>query len=174
MSLLSNASCICRNSIIRDKSDVWPIGIIRVELEDLYARPCPLYLPALPFHSLPPSLPGCRLNLWLFIACSSGSRAELWVSMLRGRRGCCCRVAHHNLPGWLHVGGGGEVLTTSNVRRVLVAHIFKWATEQKCFSSLFVFMHFCVLTHSHSSLLYQSSSLLRCVDVDRRKKVGWS
>lgn len=36
------------------------------------------YLPAPPSSS-------CRLNLRLFIAC--GSRAELWVSMLRGWRG---------------------------------------------------------------------------------------
>lgn len=53
---------------------------------------CPFIL------SLPPSLPRCRLNLCLFIVC----RAELWVSMLRGRRGCCCcRVAHHNLHGFM-------------------------------------------------------------------------
>lgn len=46
-----------------------------------------LHCPVIP--SLSPSLPRCRLNLRLFIACSS-SRAGLWVSMLGGRRGCCC------------------------------------------------------------------------------------
>ena len=60
---------------------------------------CPFILPL----SLPPSLPHCRLNLCLFIACSS--RAELWVSMLRGRRGCCCRVAHHNFHSFMSLRG---------------------------------------------------------------------
>lgn len=61
----------------------------------------PLYLAALhcPFiPSLPPSLPRCRLNLFLFIVSSSSSGAGLWVSMLRGsRRSCLCCVVHYNL-----------------------------------------------------------------------------
>lgn len=63
--------------------------------------------------SFPPSLPRCRLNPWLFIACSS--RAELWVSMLRGRRGCCCRVAHPNLHGFM--SWRGRQLTMFIVRQ---------------------------------------------------------
>lgn len=61
----------------------------------------PRYLAALhcPFiPSLPPSLPRCRLNLFLFIVSSSSSGAGLWVSMLRGsRRSCLCCVVHYNL-----------------------------------------------------------------------------
>lgn len=85
-----------------------PHVVIRYELylqeEDLCAHICFCLHPslscctALPFYSLPPSLPRCRLNLFLFIVSSSSSGAGLWVSMLRGsRRSCLCCVVHYNL-----------------------------------------------------------------------------
>lgn len=89
------------------------VGIVRVKLEDLFAS-CLSLASLSPSAALSFSLPRCRLNLRLFIACSS--RAELWVSMLRGRRGCCSRVAHHNLHSFMSLRGKSWTLGR---RRVL-------------------------------------------------------
>lgn len=90
------------------------VGIVRVELEDLFAS-CLSLASLSPSAALSFSLPRCRLNLRLFIACSS--RAELWVSMLRGRRGCCSRVVHHNLHSFMSLRG--KRWTLGRRRRVL-------------------------------------------------------
>lgn len=93
---------ICRNNIIQNKSDVWTSILTAWNSKSsvliFVCALVSLYLPAPPFHSLHGSLSSsCRLNLCLFIVCSS--RAELWVSMLRGRRGRCFFVVHHNSHG---------------------------------------------------------------------------
>lgn len=96
----------------------------------------------------------------------------MWVSVLRGGRGrrrCCCRVADHNLSEWLRVLKMCVFRSQASLLRARMHATFHKVPE--CLSSLFLFLHFCLLTHPHTSLLYQSHGLLWRADVDRRNRL---
>lgn len=160
-----------------------PHAIIRYELylqeEDLCAHICFCPHPslscctALPFYSLPPSLPRCRLNLFLFIVSSSSSGAGLWVSMLRGRRrSCLCCVVHYNLLYVLKRRKKGPCHVMNKRRKVCGPFVFcLWTnTFLNCFCSCFCcIMHCCPCTIANC--ICQIAGC-QCVDVDRRKGLG--
>lgn len=113
------------------------------------------------------SLSGCRLNLSIY---SSSSRAELWVSMLRRRRGCCRRVAHHGLLDWLHVwnvsGGWSTVIMEKENKRefaVCLQELMQACCAQKTgFPSVLRFTR-CLTVAAWMAFIQR---------VDRRKRLG--